>query len=71
MVGVDNKVIEHKLMIKPGMKETKHKKRVQGVDRNRAINAEVAKLTKEGILREAVFTTWIANPVMVRKHGGS
>lgn len=35
MVGVDRKVIDHKLMIKPGMKEAKQKKRVQGGDRNR------------------------------------
>nr|KAJ0216025.1 hypothetical protein LSAT_V11C300153800 [Lactuca sativa] len=71
MVGVDRKVIEHKLMIKPGTKEIKQKKRVQGGDRNMAINAEVAKLMQEGILQEAVFPTWIANPVMVRKHDGS
>ncbi|XP_023755822.1 uncharacterized protein LOC111904277 [Lactuca sativa] len=30
MVGVERKIIEHKLMIKPGTKEIKHKKRVQG-----------------------------------------
>ncbi|XP_023735853.2 uncharacterized protein LOC111883767 [Lactuca sativa] len=71
MVGVERKVIEHKLMIKPGVKEVKQKKRVQGGDRNRAINAEVAKLTETGIVREATFPTWIANPVMVRKQDGS
>nr|KAJ0209762.1 hypothetical protein LSAT_V11C400219330 [Lactuca sativa] len=71
MVGVDRKVIEHKLMIKPGVKEVKQKKRVQGGDRNRAINTEVAKLTEAGIVREAIFPTWIANPVMVRKQDGS
>lgn len=71
MVGVERKVIEHKLMIKPGVKEVKQKKRVQGGDRNRAINAEVSKLTEAGIVREAMFPTWIANPVMVRKKDGS
>lgn len=71
MVGVERKVIEQKLMIKPGMKETKQKKRVQGGDRNKEINVEVAKLTKAGILRKAIFPTWIVNPVMVRKHDGS
>ena len=68
MVGVDWKILEHKLMIKPGRKEVKQKKTVQGRDRNRAINAEVAKLTKAWILREAIFPTWIANPIMVQKH---
>nr|KAJ0224953.1 hypothetical protein LSAT_V11C100048380 [Lactuca sativa] len=71
MIGVDRKLIEHKLMTNPGAKEIKQKKRVQGGDRNRAINAEVAKLTKAGIMREAVFPTWIVNPVMARKHDGS
>nr|KAJ0215557.1 hypothetical protein LSAT_V11C300120830 [Lactuca sativa] len=71
MVGMDRKVIEHKLMIKLGTKEVKQKKSVQGGDRNRAINAEVAKQTRAGILREAVFPTWIANPFMVKKHDGS
>ena len=58
-------------MIKSGTKEKKQKKRVQGGDRNKAINMEVAKLTNAGILREAIFATWIANPVMVRKSDGS
>ncbi|XP_023742246.1 uncharacterized protein LOC111890354 [Lactuca sativa] len=71
MVGVERRVMEHKLMIRPGAKEVKQKKRVQGGDRNRAINAEVTKLTEDGILREAIFPTWIANPVMVRKQDGS
>nr|KAJ0216727.1 hypothetical protein LSAT_V11C300147310 [Lactuca sativa] len=71
MVGVERKVIEHKLMIKPGVKEVKQKKRVQGGDHNKAINAEVSKLTEARIVREVMFPTWIANPVMVRKQDGS
>lgn len=62
LVGVDRKVIEHKLMIKADIKEVKQNKRVQRGDHNMVINAEVAKLMKAGILREAVFPTWIANP---------
>lgn len=31
---------------------------------------EVAKLERAGILREAVFPTWIVNPFMVKKHDG-
>lgn len=68
MVGVNREVIEHKLMIKPGTKEVEQKKCVQGGDRNKVINVEVAKLTKLGILREAIFPTWITNPVIVNKH---
>ena len=71
MVGVDRGIIEHELMIKPGTKEVKQKKRVQGGDQNKAIKADVEKLTNVGILRETIFPMWIANPVMVRKHDGS
>ena len=58
-------------MIKPGTKEVKQKKRVQEGDQNKAINAEVTKLTSAGILREVIFPTWIANPVMVKKNDSS
>ena len=71
MVGVERKAIDHKLVIKPRVKEVKQKKRVQGGDPNTASNAEVAKLAKAGIVREAIFPTWIANPVMVHKQDGS
>ena len=51
---------------KPGTKEIKQKNWVQGGDQNKAINAEVEKLTSTGILREAIFPTRIVNPVMVK-----
>lgn len=41
-------------------------KQVQEGDRNKAINSDVAKLTKADILWEALFQTWIANLVMVK-----
>lgn len=45
MIGVSIKVIKDKLMIKLRNKEVKQKNCVQVGDTNRAINAEVAKLT--------------------------
>ncbi|XP_023754008.1 uncharacterized protein LOC111902400 [Lactuca sativa] len=57
MVGVERKIIEHKLVIKPEAKEVNQKKRVQGRDRNREINVEVAKLAEAGIVREEIFPT--------------
>lgn len=71
MARVDRGIIEKKLMIKPGAKEINQKKQIQGGDRNKAINSEVAKLTSTGILREAIFPTWITSSVMVKKHDGS
>lgn len=39
--------------------------------RNNAINTKVDKIVNEGIRREGIFPSWIANPVMVGKHDGS
>ena len=44
-------------MIKPGTKVVKQKKRIQGEDRNKAINVGVAKLSRAGIHHEAIFPT--------------
>lgn len=71
MTGVDRKVIEHSLNILPGSILIKQKKSGKADDRGKAINEEVAKLVGAGILREAIFPTWIANPMMVKKHDGS
>lgn len=66
MVRVNKEVIKHNIMIKHEMKEVKQKKHVQGGYMNITINAKVAKVTRVGILREAIFPTWIANPGMVK-----
>ncbi|KAI3708073.1 hypothetical protein L2E82_37107 [Cichorium intybus] len=71
MVEVEREVIEHGLNIQPGNTLVKQKKRGHAGERNEAINKEVAKLVQAGILREAIFPTWIANPVMVKKSNGS
>lgn len=55
------------MMIRPMAKEIKWEKHVQGGDMKKGINTEVAKLTKYGILHEAIFPSWIANLVMVKK----
>nr|KAJ0228071.1 hypothetical protein LSAT_V11C100030700 [Lactuca sativa] len=43
----------------------------QVIERNIAINAEVADLVNTDILREVMFRKWIANPIMVKKANGS
>lgn len=47
------------------------KKTRQESDRNKEINVKVAKLVNAGILREAIFLTWITNRVKVKRHDGS
>lgn len=70
MVGVDKNVIEHKLNIKPRSKEIKHKNSDNEETRIRQSTWKW-KLAKVGILKEAIFPTWIANHVMVKKHDGT
>lgn len=65
MVGVDRRVIEHKLMIKKVTQEVKQKKHVQGGDRNKSVNTEVAKLRKAGIL----FRSGLSNMDCKPSHG--
>ncbi|GKD97697.1 reverse transcriptase domain-containing protein [Tanacetum coccineum] len=40
-------------------------------ERAKAIQAEVQKLVKAGIMREVYYHDWLSNPVMVKKHDGS
>lgn len=43
------------------------RKNGQSKDRNKAINDEVHKLVKSGILWESLFPSWVANLVLVKK----
>nr|GFB46293.1 reverse transcriptase domain-containing protein [Tanacetum cinerariifolium] len=47
------------------------KKKGQAPERTKAIQAEVEKLVKAGIMREVYYHDWLSNPVMVKKHDGS
>nr|GEY54516.1 reverse transcriptase domain-containing protein [Tanacetum cinerariifolium] len=47
------------------------KKRGQAPEGAKAIQVEVQKLVKVGILREVYYHNWLSNLVMVRKHNGS
>nr|GEU56421.1 reverse transcriptase domain-containing protein [Tanacetum cinerariifolium] len=47
------------------------KKKGQAADRNQAIQKEVGKLVRPGIMREVHYHDWLSSPVMVKKHDGS
>ncbi|GJV58445.1 reverse transcriptase domain-containing protein [Tanacetum coccineum] len=49
----------------------RQKKRGQAAERNVAINDEVSKLVKAGIMREVHYHDWLSNPVMVKKSDNS
>jgi hypothetical protein len=46
------------------------KRRTMGPERSKVVIEEVKNLKQVGILREVSYQTWIANPVLVRKHDG-
>ena len=66
MTGVNREFIEHNINIISGSTPIKQKKSGEAGDMNKGINTEMAKLVDEGILREAIFPTWIANLVIVK-----
>ncbi|GJZ81827.1 reverse transcriptase domain-containing protein [Tanacetum coccineum] len=43
----------------------------QASERNKAIQEEAEKLVDAGIMNEVHYHSWLANPVMVKKHDGS
>lgn len=71
LIRVDRWIIKHSVNILPSRAPVKQKRRGREGDRRRASNEEVENIVKAGILREAIFPAWIANPVMVKKHGRS
>ncbi|GKA59093.1 reverse transcriptase domain-containing protein [Tanacetum coccineum] len=54
-----------------GGQENLKKKRGQAPEQAKAIQAEVLKLVKAGIMREVYYHDWLSKPVMVKKHDGS
>ncbi|GJV68247.1 reverse transcriptase domain-containing protein [Tanacetum coccineum] len=54
-----------------GYAPVRQKKRGQALERAKAIQAEVQKLVKVGIICEVYYHGWLSNPVMVKKHDGS
>nr|GEV50729.1 reverse transcriptase domain-containing protein [Tanacetum cinerariifolium] len=64
MTGVSRSVAEHRLNIREGYSPVRQKKKGQAPERTKAIQADVQKLVKEGIMREVYYHEWLSNPVM-------
>ncbi|GJR80116.1 reverse transcriptase domain-containing protein [Tanacetum coccineum] len=71
MTGVPRHIVEHRLNVREGCPPIRQKKRGQAADRNKAIQEEVGKLVYAGIMKEVHYHSWLSNPVMIKKHGGS
>ena len=67
MPRIDPLVIYHKLALDPEAKPVAQRKRRLGQERWRADVEETTKLLKVGFIRDVLYTTWLANVVMIKK----
>jgi hypothetical protein len=69
-VGVSRNVIEHQLQISPTARPKKQKLCKMSEEKVEAVKAKVQRLLDAGFIREAVYSEWLANVIMVRKKNG-
>lgn len=62
--------MRHKLNINLESKLMKQKQRNFAPERQKAIEEEVDKLLKAGLIREVYYPKWLSNVVMVKKANG-
>ena len=63
-------MIEHHLAVCPHAQLVRQKVRKQALERQEFIIEEIRKLEVAGLLRGVLHSTWLANPVVVRKANG-
>jgi hypothetical protein len=71
MPGIPREVIEHKLGIDAAFKPIKLKKRRHTPEMCDTIQIEVNKLLEAMFIMTVDYPSWLANPVLVKKHDGS
>ena len=67
MLGIDNEVIEHKLIVDPTKKPVQQKRQVFALEWNKVVMEEVEKLLTARFIQEVYYPEWLANVVMVKK----
>ena len=70
MTGIAPEVTCHKLNTDPTFKLVRQKQRRLGADRTKAVQDEVERLLKVGLIKEVQYPEWLANPVVVKKKNG-
>jgi len=65
--GVNPEIITHRLSVYKEARPVAQKKRNHGEEKRLAARVEVEKLLNIGFIREARYSTWLANVVMVTK----
>ncbi|XP_020424462.1 uncharacterized protein LOC109950317 [Prunus persica] len=71
MLGLDRKLVEHKLLIKEGYLPVKQARRRMFMEAELKVKEEIERLLKAGFIRLAIYADWLANivPVLKRKTG--
>ncbi|XP_074323212.1 uncharacterized protein LOC141660151 [Apium graveolens] len=70
MIGIDPNVMCHRLNLDPKKKGVRQKRRPISGERAEALREEVDRLMEAGLVREAFYPMWLANPVLVKKPNG-
>jgi len=70
MLGIDPKVMSHRLNIDPHFKPIHQKRRAMTGERYLALKEEVDKLLVNKFIRVAYYPTWVTNPVLMNKKNG-
>ncbi|XP_027166716.1 uncharacterized protein LOC113766760 [Coffea eugenioides] len=67
MPGIPTELAVHKLHMDPNIRHVKQKKWNFAPERNEVVRDEVEKLLEAKIVKEVFYSTWLANPVLVKK----
>jgi hypothetical protein len=70
MPGILREVTEHSLDILPHSRDVQQRLRRFDEERRRAIGVELRKLLEAGFIKEVFHSTWLANPILVKKKNG-
>lgn len=68
--GISSEIICHALNIKPGAIPVRQKRRAMDPEKYKALKEEVRKLLDNGFIKETHYTSWVANPVLVKNTNG-
>ncbi|XP_031283150.1 uncharacterized protein LOC116141816 [Pistacia vera] len=67
MIGINLKVMCHKLNIDPKARLIRQKRRLMDAKRSNALKDEVDKLLNINFIRVMKYPDWLANPILVKK----
>ena len=70
MEGINPSIMSHCLNIDPNRKPVRQKRRAMDVECYQALKEEVDKLISNDFIKDSIYPSWLANPVLVKKPNG-